>query len=131
MKRMPETYWREKLTSEQYRVLRQAGTERPFTGELLNTHDDGVFRCAACKSPLFSSGAKFDSGSGWPSFYDVVEQGNVELEDDRSQGMTRIEIRCATCGGHLGHLFDDGPRPTGKRYCVNSAALEFDRDAAP
>ena len=119
--------WRELLSEEQYRVLRQAGTERPFTGQYVNTEDDGVYACAACGNKLFSSETKFHSGSGWPSFWDVVSQGNVEIHEDNSHGMRRTEIRCAQCGGHLGHAFDDGPRDkTGIRYCINSAALAFE-----
>lgn len=118
--------WRKELTAEQYHILRQAGTERPFTGEYVDTEDDGVYTCAACSSPLFSSDTKFHSGSGWPSFWDVISQGNVETREDLSHGMQRTEILCARCGGHLGHLFPDGPRDqTGLRYCINSAALEF------
>ena len=119
--------WRELLSEEQYRILRQAGTERPFTGQYVNTEDDGVYACAACGNKLFSSETKFHSGSGWPSFWDVVSQGNVEIHEDNSHGMRRTEIRCAQCGGHLGHAFDDGPRDkTGLRYCINSAALAFE-----
>jgi peptide-methionine (R)-S-oxide reductase len=119
--------WREQLTAEQYHILRQAGTERPFTGKYVNMEDEGVYTCAACGANLFSSDTKFHSGSGWPSFWDVIDQGNVELRDDSSHGMRRTEIRCAQCGGHLGHVFDDGPRDkTGLRYCINSAALDFD-----
>jgi peptide-methionine (R)-S-oxide reductase len=119
--------WREQLTAEQYHILRQAGTERPFTGKYVNMEDEGVYTCAACGANLFSSETKFHSGSGWPSFWDVIDQGNVELRDDSSHGMRRTEIRCAQCGGHLGHVFDDGPRDkTGLRYCINSAALDFD-----
>jgi peptide-methionine (R)-S-oxide reductase len=121
--------WREQLSEEQYRVLRQAGTERPFTGQYVNTEDDGVYACAACGNKLFSSETKFHSGSGWPSFWDVVSQGNVELHEDSSYGMRRTEIDCAQCGGHLGHVFDDGPRDkTGIRYCINSAALELKKE---
>ena len=123
--------WRELLTEQQYRILRQAGTERPFTGKYVNTEDDGIYACAACGNKLFSSETKFHSGSGWPSFWDVISQGNVELHEDLSHGMRRTEIRCAQCGGHLGHVFDDGPRDkTGLRYCINSAALEFEADGA-
>jgi peptide-methionine (R)-S-oxide reductase len=125
LKEKPESYWREKLTPEQYRILRQSGTERAFTGEYDGHYEDGVYVCAGCGTPLFDSETKFKSGSGWPSFFDAIAEDRVELHDDTSHGMRRIEIRCATCGGHLGHVFNDGPRPTGKRYCINSAALEF------
>ena len=119
--------WREQLTEEQYRILRQAGTERPFTGQYVDTEDEGTYICAACGNELFSSETKFHSGSGWPSFWDVISQGHVELQEDSSHGMRRTEILCTKCGGHLGHVFDDGPRDkTGLRYCINSAALEFD-----
>ncbi len=122
--------WRELLTEEQYRVLRQAGTERPFTGQYVNNEEQGIYTCAACGNNLFSSGTKFHSGSGWPSFWDVVSQGNVEVHQDNSHGMQRSEILCAQCGGHLGHLFPDGPRDkTGLRYCINSAALTFKPEA--
>jgi peptide-methionine (R)-S-oxide reductase len=118
--------WREQLTDEQYRILRRAATERPFTGEYVDMEEDGNYLCAGCGNPLFSSQTKFHSGSGWPSFWDVASQGNVELHEDNSLGMRRVEVVCARCGGHLGHLFDDGPREqTGLRYCINSAALQF------
>lgn len=121
--------WKEELTEDQYRVLREAGTEPAGTGDLLDIDEDGVFRCAGCGQELFDSDAKFHSGSGWPSFSDVIDSDHIELRDDHSKGMQRIEVVCARCGGHLGHVFDDGPDPTGKRYCVNSAALEFEPDA--
>ena len=118
--------WKRKLTPEQYRILRQKGTEAPFTGELLENHQTGMYACAACGAQLFESGTKFESGSGWPSFYDVARKGAVSLIDDDSLGMPRIEVQCANCGGHLGHLFDDAvDQPTGQRYCINSAALQF------
>ena len=121
-----EQEWREQLTPQQYHVLREAGTERPFTGEYVDTEDNGMYVCAACGNQLFSSDTKFHSGSGWPSFWDVINQGNIQLRDDNSFGMLRVEIVCARCGGHLGHLFEDGPREkTGMRYCINSASLNF------
>lgn len=126
-----ETEWRKQLTPEQYAVLRQHGTERAFTGTYVHTKTDGTYLCAACEQPLFSSQTKFDSGSGWPSFWDVVEKGNVELRTDLSYGMKRVEVLCANCGSHLGHVFDDGPRDkTGLRYCINSVSLKLDPDDA-
>jgi peptide-methionine (R)-S-oxide reductase len=119
-----EAEWKEKLTPEQYRALRQKGTEAPFTGKLLHEERDGMFKCAACGNPLFSSNAKFDSGSGWPSF-DQALPGAVKEVPDTSHGMVRTEVVCAQCGSHLGHLFDDGPTVTGARYCTNSVCLEF------
>ena len=119
-----EQEWRELLTPEQYAVLRQAGTERPGTGALLHNKGDGTYRCAACGNELFESGTKYESHSGWPSFYDA-KPGAVELLEDTTHGMTRVEVRCARCESHLGHLFDDGPNPTGQRFCMNSAALDF------
>lgn len=113
------------LTSEQYRVLKEKGTERPFTGKYLNNKKPGVYTCVACGANLFSSEHKFDSGSGWPSFSDIIKNGNVDVEQDDSHGMIRTEVKCANCGGHLGHVFDDGPTESGKRYCVNSVALDF------
>lgn len=117
--------WRQKLTHEQYRVLRQGGTEPPWSGELLNVKGEGEFRCAGCGTPLFASDSKFESGSGWPSFTRPVDAEAVNEETDQSHGMTRTEVRCASCEGHLGHVFPDGPGPDGLRYCINSAALEF------
>jgi peptide-methionine (R)-S-oxide reductase len=124
--------WRRQLSPEQYHVMREQGTERPFTGEYWNHHGDGVYRCAACGVELYRSDAKFDSGTGWPSFQQAVADGNIRLVPDDSHGMHRTEIRCARCGAHLGHLFDDGPGPGGQRHCVNSCALKFaPRSAAP
>ena len=121
--------WRDKLTPEQYDVLRNKGTERPFSGEYVHTKDDGMYRCAACDAPLFSSDTKFDSGTGWPSFTDPAVAENVRLHADNSLFMRRTEVTCATCGGHLGHVFGDGPHGC-DRYCINSAALHLDTTAA-
>ena len=118
--------WRERLDDEEYKILREAGTEPRGSSELLKVDDDGVFRCAGCGQELFRSDEKFGSGSGWPSFYDPADTDAVETRPDHSHGMERTEVVCSNCGGHLGHVFDDGPEPTGKRYCINGAALDFD-----
>ncbi len=121
-----EAYWRARLDPERYRILREKGTEPAFTGRYYDFKAQGVYRCAGCGAELFSSETKYDSGSGWPSFWAPVEAGRVALHEDLSHGMRRVEITCAACGGHLGHVFPDGPRPTGERYCVNSASLDFE-----
>src|SRR3954447_14583427 len=118
--------WRAELDPDQYEVLRHGATESPFTGNLLHAKEDGTYRCAGCGAELFSSDTKFDSGSGWPSFTEPANTENVELIPDHSHGMIRTEVRCANCGGHLGHVFDDGPGPTGERYCINSLSLDLD-----
>ncbi|HAL29603.1 MAG TPA: peptide-methionine (R)-S-oxide reductase [Coriobacteriia bacterium] len=123
-----EGEWRAVLSPDQYRVLRESGTEPPFSGEYVDTADEGVYRCGACGNPLFRSETKYHSGCGWPSFYRPVSDDAVEELPDTRHGMTRTEIRCARCGSHLGHVFEDGPEPTGLRYCMNSLALDLNRD---
>ncbi len=120
-----EKEWKEALDKEKYRILRKKGTEPPFSGKYVYNKEKGVYVCAACGNPLFSSETKFDSGTGWPSFWDSISKDNIELKNDYSLGMKRIEVLCARCGGHLGHVFDDEPNPTGKRYCINSTSLDF------
>src|SRR5580765_2272490 len=119
-----EEQWRAELTPEEYRILREKGTERPFSGEYDHTFESGSYRCAGCGAELFESGAKYDSGCGWPAFWAPVEEEAVDKDVDASHGMIRVEVTCAACGGHLGHVFPDGPAPTGQRYCINSAALK-------
>lgn len=129
MKAKPESYWREKLSPQQYRVLREAGTDAPFSGTLVDNHDDGYYSCGACGQKLFASDTKFESGSGWPSFYAAIGNAKVDLIDDASHGMTRVEVRCGNCGSHLGHLFPDGPKEHGgQRFCLNSTSLSFEAD---
>jgi peptide-methionine (R)-S-oxide reductase len=124
-----EQEWREELSPAEYDVLRRKGTERPFTGEYVNCHDDGIYRCRACGAELFSSTAKFNSGTGWPSFTEPAIAEAVDLHVDRGHGMVRTEVTCRRCGSHLGHVFDDGPAPTGQRFCINSVCLRLDPEA--
>jgi peptide-methionine (R)-S-oxide reductase len=119
-------YWRDKLTPEQFHIAREKGTERPFTGEYYDEKTSGTYNCVCCGQALFTSETKYDSGSGWPSFWEALDKKNIELKTDRSHGMDRTEVMCGKCGAHLGHLFDDGPNPTGQRYCINSASLKLD-----
>jgi peptide-methionine (R)-S-oxide reductase len=124
----PESEWKKNLTEVQYHVLRERGTEYPFTGKYWQHREDGTYVCAACGQELFRSETKFDAGSRWPSFWDAADKDKIELRDDHSHGMDRIEVLCRRCGGHLGHLFDDGPEPTGQSYCINSASLDFKKE---
>jgi peptide-methionine (R)-S-oxide reductase len=130
IKKNKQQQWQEQLSSEQYHILREKGTEPAFSGKLLHNKESGIYSCAACGNHLFSSETKFDSGTGWPSFYDVIKQGNIKLQADKSHGRDRVEVVCAQCGSHLGHLFEDGPQPTNKRYCINSLALKFAKNSS-
>ena len=123
--KLSDDYWKKKLTPEQYNILREKGTEAPFTGKFYKNFESGMYECVACGNPLFSSSTKFDSDCGWPSFDSSIDKQNIELQEDTSHGMIRTEVLCKNCGGHLGHLFDDGPTKTGQRYCINSIALSF------
>jgi len=126
-----EAELRDRLTPEQYQVTQEAGTERAFTGEYWDCHDDGIYRCIVCNEPLYSSDTKFESGTGWPSFWQPIDDDAVETQTDARHGMVRSEVVCRNCGAHLGHVFPDGPQPTGARYCMNSASLRLDRDTDP
>jgi peptide-methionine (R)-S-oxide reductase len=125
---MTDEEYKKKLTPEQYYVTRQKGTEPPFTGKYWDQHDDGTYTCVCCGAKLFSSGTKFESGSGWPSFYAPMDEKNLKMIEDVSHGMKRVEVECAACGAHLGHVFPDGPKPTGLRFCMNSASLDFKKE---
>jgi peptide-methionine (R)-S-oxide reductase len=130
LKNKPNSYWKDKLTPEQYHITREKGTEMPFTGKFWNNHETGMYQCVACGQELFSSDTKFDSGSGWPSFDNPVNKEHIELKEDDSHGMIRTEVLCKNCGAHLGHLFEDGPKETtGLRYCINSCALDFKKNS--
>lgn len=126
-----ESEWKRELTPEQYHILREKGTERPFTGKYYKTKEKGIYKCAACGNELFSSDTKYDSKTGWPSFYEPISEGSLEFKPDDSMGMKRVEVICGRCGSHLGHVFDDGPKPTGKRFCINSACLNMDKNKGP
>lgn len=123
-----EEEWQKELNKEQYKVLRLKGTEMAFSGKYWDSKEKGTYKCAGCGTPLFTSETKFDSGCGWPSFFTPLEENNIEEETDNSHGMVRTEVLCKNCGGHLGHIFDDGPKPTGLRYCINSVSLDFDKE---
>ena len=122
-----DAQWRAELSPDQYRIMREKGTERAFTGAYVDNHDKGIYKCAACHEPLFDSDTKYDSGSGWPSFFKPLDPNAVDTEADTTHGMRRTEVMCQKCGAHLGHVFEDGPRPTGLRYCINSASLDFEK----
>ena len=124
-----ESDWKDTLSEEEYYVTRQKGTEKPFTGKYYNSKDSGMYKCVCCGNPLFSSDTKFDSGSGWPSFWNPIEEENVKTETDHSHGMIRVEVTCSKCNAHLGHVFNDGPKPTGLRYCINSASLNLEKES--